>query len=175
MLCNFLGEPTFQQALRNYLKKYQYSNAETKDLWDALSAVSDHVGLLKFYSWFLFVCRILMKWCQAGRNRWAFRWFLFLNKSTAKIASLDYVNIVSLRVFLAEIYFFILQIVFFIDGGEDPENQIWQIPINICTASSPSEPKFKVLFTGREKEITISGIKPDEWVKVCLPWTYSKF
>ncbi|KAI1732802.1 peptidase family m1 domain-containing protein [Ditylenchus destructor] len=40
MLCNYLGMPTFQKGLRNYLKKFQYSNAETIDLWNALSEVS---------------------------------------------------------------------------------------------------------------------------------------
>uniref|UniRef100_A0A914C199 Aminopeptidase n=1 Tax=Acrobeloides nanus TaxID=290746 RepID=A0A914C199_9BILA len=134
MLCNFLGEPTFQKALRNYLKKYQYSNAETKDLWDALSAVSDHDINEMMSSWTKQMGFPLVSVSQQvdGENR-----------------------ILRLR-----------QHRFIADGGEDPANQIWQIPINICTASSPSEPKFKVLFTGREKEITISGIKSDEWVKL---------
>jgi aminopeptidase N len=31
---------TFFKGLQNYLKTYQYSNAETKDLWAALSKAS---------------------------------------------------------------------------------------------------------------------------------------
>ncbi|VDK73005.1 unnamed protein product [Onchocerca ochengi] len=40
MLCNYLGEETFQKGLRIYLKRFQYSNAVTDDLWDALSEAS---------------------------------------------------------------------------------------------------------------------------------------
>ncbi|CAI4226209.1 unnamed protein product [Auanema sp. JU1783] len=40
MLCYYLGEKTFQKGLRLYLKKYQYGNAVTVDLWDCLSEAS---------------------------------------------------------------------------------------------------------------------------------------
>ncbi|EPR79433.1 Peptidase M1 [Spraguea lophii 42_110] len=37
MVENYIGETNFQQRLQNYIKKYQYSNAESADLWNALS------------------------------------------------------------------------------------------------------------------------------------------
>ncbi|OHA17402.1 MAG: hypothetical protein A3H57_00930 [Candidatus Taylorbacteria bacterium RIFCSPLOWO2_02_FULL_43_11] len=40
MLANYLGEKDFKKGLQNYLKKHAYQNAETKDLWDALSLAS---------------------------------------------------------------------------------------------------------------------------------------
>jgi len=40
MLSSHLGTETFLLGVSNYLKKHQYSNATTKDLWDALSAAS---------------------------------------------------------------------------------------------------------------------------------------
>ncbi|KAL3079369.1 hypothetical protein niasHT_037699 [Heterodera trifolii] len=40
MLFNHLGEATFQKAIRDYLKKHQYANAETNDLWKSLSDAS---------------------------------------------------------------------------------------------------------------------------------------
>uniref|UniRef100_A0A0N4ZAG9 Aminopeptidase n=1 Tax=Parastrongyloides trichosuri TaxID=131310 RepID=A0A0N4ZAG9_PARTI len=40
MLYNYLGEPTFQKALRTYIKKHQYSNTVTQDLWNALTEAS---------------------------------------------------------------------------------------------------------------------------------------
>ncbi|CAB3411733.1 unnamed protein product [Caenorhabditis bovis] len=40
MLCYYLSEPVFQKGLRLYLKKFQYSNAVTQDLWTALSEAS---------------------------------------------------------------------------------------------------------------------------------------
>uniref|UniRef100_A0A914GSD8 Aminopeptidase n=1 Tax=Globodera rostochiensis TaxID=31243 RepID=A0A914GSD8_GLORO len=47
MLFTHLGELTFQKALRIYLKRHQYGNADTEDLWQSLSEASDiDVGAL---------------------------------------------------------------------------------------------------------------------------------
>lgn len=43
MLCYYLGEKTFQKGLQIYLKRFQYNNAVTRDLWDALSEASGQV------------------------------------------------------------------------------------------------------------------------------------
>lgn len=40
MLENFIGENNFRQGLHGYLKKHEYSNATTEDLWDALGSIS---------------------------------------------------------------------------------------------------------------------------------------
>ena len=40
MLAHYLGEKVFQKGLHAYLKKHQYSNAKTIDLWKALEEVS---------------------------------------------------------------------------------------------------------------------------------------
>ena len=40
MLQAYVGEANFQKGLSHYLKKHQYSNAETEDLWRALEKVS---------------------------------------------------------------------------------------------------------------------------------------
>ena len=40
MLASYLGAETFQKGLRSYLKKHQYSNAKTLDLWAALEKAS---------------------------------------------------------------------------------------------------------------------------------------
>ncbi|EPB77720.1 peptidase family M1 [Ancylostoma ceylanicum] len=40
MLFYYLGEPTFQAGLQLYLKKFQYDNAVTLDLWEALHEAS---------------------------------------------------------------------------------------------------------------------------------------
>ena len=41
MLEDYLGSKTFMQGIQKYLKKYEYGNCETLDLWTALSNVSD--------------------------------------------------------------------------------------------------------------------------------------
>ena len=40
MLENFIGENNFRQGLHNYLKKHEYSNATTEDLWNSLGSIS---------------------------------------------------------------------------------------------------------------------------------------
>lgn len=40
MLQQFLGNETFRDGLRVYMKRHKYQNAEADDLWDALSEVS---------------------------------------------------------------------------------------------------------------------------------------
>ncbi len=40
MIEHFLTEEVFEKGLSNYLKKFSYSNAETKDLWESLADVS---------------------------------------------------------------------------------------------------------------------------------------
>lgn len=40
MLENFIGQKNFQNGMHNYLKKHQYSNATTEDLWNSLGAAS---------------------------------------------------------------------------------------------------------------------------------------
>lgn len=40
MLVAYLGEETFRKGIHSYLKKFEYKNAVTNDLWDALELVS---------------------------------------------------------------------------------------------------------------------------------------
>ncbi|KAK9764313.1 hypothetical protein K7432_008285 [Basidiobolus ranarum] len=42
MLSAFLGEEVFLKGVRAYLKKHEYGNASTQDLWDSLSQESGH-------------------------------------------------------------------------------------------------------------------------------------
>ena len=41
MISDVLGIDKFLKGLRSYLKKYQFSNAATDDLWNSLSQVND--------------------------------------------------------------------------------------------------------------------------------------
>ena len=40
MLENFIGEDNFQKGLHRYLKKHEYANATTEDLWNSLGSIS---------------------------------------------------------------------------------------------------------------------------------------
>ncbi len=40
MLENFIGDDNFRKGLHSYLKKHEYANATTEDLWNSLGAIS---------------------------------------------------------------------------------------------------------------------------------------
>ncbi|XP_059089638.1 aminopeptidase N-like [Tigriopus californicus] len=46
MMANFLGIETFNKAITNYLKKYQYSNAAQDDLWNEITTTAIAEGQL---------------------------------------------------------------------------------------------------------------------------------
>ena len=51
MLVGYLGEDDFKRGIRSYLKKHAYSNATTKDLWEALGAASGKPVAEMMTSW----------------------------------------------------------------------------------------------------------------------------
>lgn len=53
---------------------------------------------------------------------------------------------------------------FIADGGEDPLNTIWQIPIQVITASSSNIQKF--LMSEKEQEFVVENVYEVDWIKV---------
>lgn len=51
-------------------------------------------------------------------------------------------------------------------GDECPS---WMVPISICTSEDAKCCKLKVLLDRPETTITVSGVGPDQWVKVRAP------
>ncbi|TMS23086.1 Puromycin-sensitive aminopeptidase [Larimichthys crocea] len=49
-------------------------------------------------------------------------------------------------------------------NGEDCPN--WMVPISICTSEDSKCTKLKVLLDRPETTITLSGVSPDQWVKI---------
>lgn len=41
MVMGLVGEDKMKESLSDYLTKFKYSNAEGKDLWDAINKVSE--------------------------------------------------------------------------------------------------------------------------------------
>ncbi|KJH43794.1 peptidase family M1 [Dictyocaulus viviparus] len=134
MLFNYLGESTFQAGLRLYLKKFEYDNAITLDLWDALSEASGQD-----------IAKLMSGWTkQMGYplitvTEW--------QQGTSRILKL------SQKRFIA-------------DGGDDPENTLWQVPINVCIGSNPSEIAGKFLLVDRNQEIEVPNVAEGDWVKL---------
>ena len=55
MLENFMGPENFRKGVSNFLRKYQFKNAVTQDLWDELSSVTSRT---------LDVSRIMDTWTR---------------------------------------------------------------------------------------------------------------
>lgn len=51
MLEQYLGEARFRDGIRHYLKRYQYDNTETNDLWDAIEQVTSEPARRIMDSW----------------------------------------------------------------------------------------------------------------------------
>lgn len=74
MMRGFLGEGSFRAGLRNYLKKYEFSNALQDDLWETMTEQAHKDGVLDFN---LTVKEIMDTWTvQAGYPVVHVRFFL---------------------------------------------------------------------------------------------------
>ncbi|WKX89353.1 hypothetical protein Q1695_008753 [Nippostrongylus brasiliensis] len=134
MLFHYLGEQTFQAGLRLYLKKFQYDNAVTLDLWECLREASGQD-----------IAKMMSTWTK--QMGYPVVTVSDRQKGTSRILTL------SQKRFLA-------------DGGEDTEHSLWQIPVNVCVGSNPTEVKGKFLLTEREQEIEVPNVAEGDWVKL---------
>lgn len=134
MLCYYLSEPVFQKGLRLYLKKFQYSNAVTQDLWTALSEASGQN-----------VNELMSGWTQQMG-------FPVLNVSQRQDGN-NRILTISQRRFIS-------------DGGEDPKNSLWQVPITVSVGSAPNDVKTRFLLKDKQQEFVVEGVAPGEWVKL---------
>ncbi|KAL3120399.1 hypothetical protein niasHT_005720 [Heterodera trifolii] len=143
MLFNHLGEPIFQKALRAYLERHQYANADTDDLWQCMSMASDGTDV------------------KALMSSWTQQMGFPLVSVEQRVLEGDRRELrLSQTRFLA-------------DGGPDEANNnpIWQVPFSIVTAADPTQAKAKFLLVKAEDTFILEGVKADEWVKVNFDFT----
>lgn len=55
---------------------------------------------------------------------------------------------------------------FFVDGSKDQENNLWVIPIQISSATSPDKEIFSSVMDEKRKEFVIKNISKNTWIKV---------
>lgn len=120
MMQNFLGEETFKEALKSYLKKFQYKNAVHDDLWDVMTTFGhEHDTLPKN----LTVKEIMDSWIvQAG----------YPVLSAIRKENDTSITISQQRYLLP-------------NGIPSNDTQTWYIPITFVTGANPSEdtvPKY---------------------------------
>ncbi|HJU27888.1 MAG TPA: M1 family aminopeptidase, partial [Candidatus Binataceae bacterium] len=123
MLEQFLGGEVFRKGISLYLKKHQYANTETGDLWDALQESSGEP-----------VRRLMDSWIfQQG--------FPIVSAETVDDGR-------ALK--LSQRRFFYLP-------PDNPEPQLWHVPIRVTVKTAAGVEAYKVLLTGEETRLDLPG------------------
>lgn len=123
MLEQFLGAEEFRKGISLYLRKHQYANTETGDLWDALQESSKEP-----------VRRLMDSWIfQQG--------FPIVSVETAADGR-------SLK---------ISQRRFFYLPPDNPEAQLWHVPIRATVKTDRGVEAYKVLLTAEQTTIDLPG------------------
>ncbi len=139
MLEHYLGADTFRNGLRIYIRRHQYANARTRDLWNALAEASGQP-----------VSEIMDTWTsQTG--------YPVLEASVNRAGD-------SIEVGLSQSRFLYDEIL-----GEDQsgDTSVWKVPLTARTASN-AEPA-RGLMESSESGLTLrpaSFGSSDEWIKV---------
>ncbi|XP_063710002.1 puromycin-sensitive aminopeptidase-like [Culicoides brevitarsis] len=108
MLHNFIGDADFRKGMNLYLTRHAYGNAETKDLWQALSECSNDKP----------VTRIMTNWV----DKIGFP-LVWVEKNEQK----DGKRVLTLK-----------QERFLADGSQTEDDTIWMIPLKVATAGNES-------------------------------------
>ena len=45
----------------------------------------------------------------------------------------------------------------------------WQVPVSISSSTNPRESVASTLLDQTSCTVTVNGVKPDQWIKVCSP------
>ncbi len=123
MLEQFLGAEVFRKGISAYLKKHQYNNTETGDLWDALEAASGEPVRSMMDTWIF----------QQG----------FPVVSAAPTADGHGLKISQRRFFFAP--------------PENPEPQLWHVPVMVRARTEQGVATHKLLLTEAETTLALPG------------------
>jgi puromycin-sensitive aminopeptidase len=123
MLEQFLGAEVFRKGISGYLKKHQYNNTETGDLWDALEVASDQPVRSMMDTWIF----------QQG----------FPVVSATPTADGNGLKITQRRFFFAP--------------PENPEPQLWHVPVMIRACTDKGVETHKILLTEAETTLQLPG------------------
>ena len=138
MLERFLGADKFQEGLQIYIKRHQYANARTRDLWNALGEASGQP-----------VADIMDTWTsQTG--------YPALEASVNRTGD-------SVEVQLSQSRFLYDEVL----GEDEPDDTVWKIPLTARTASN-AEPARQLMEAPESSialEPASYG-SDDEWVKI---------
>jgi len=123
MLEQFLGAGVFRKGISAYLKKHQYNNTETGDLWDALEAASGQPVRSMMDTWIF----------QQG----------FPVVSASPTTDGRGLKITQRRFYFAP--------------PENPEAQIWHVPVMVRARTDHRVATHKLLLTEAETKLQLPG------------------
>lgn len=136
MLNNYVSAPLFQLALQNYIDTYAYGNTITAQLWEQVSLVTG-----------LDISNLMYVW-------------------TSK-PGFPYVQITSMMADGMDSLLSLSQKRFFADGtSTDANNTVWNIPIAINCASSPTNAKWSLLMNQTTQTFRLPGAQAETWIKL---------
>ncbi|XP_055622223.1 aminopeptidase N isoform X2 [Toxorhynchites rutilus septentrionalis] len=135
MMSSFLGPDAFKAGIAEYLKKYQYDNAEQEDLWETLTMSGHKYGTLPDT---LDVKEIMDTWTlQPG-----------------------YPVITAQRIGAKQLR--ISQQRYLLPSKDSTDDTRWYVPITIVTKSSPSKDAIPALWLSYENKTIDVDIEADE-------------
>ncbi|MEA2649111.1 MAG: puromycin-sensitive aminopeptidase [Candidatus Binataceae bacterium] len=123
MLEQFLGAEVFRKGISAYLKKHQYNNTETGDLWDALEAASSQP-------------------VRSMMDTWIFQ------QGFPVVSAAPTTDGLGLK---------ITQRRFFFAPPENPEPQLWHVPVMVRARTDHGVATHKLLLTEAETTLQLPG------------------
>ena len=136
MACTILGKEKFREGLRSYMKKHQYKNTVTSDLWQSWSEVSG-----------IDVEAIMNSWTkQMG--------YPYLKVTNEKWSDTSVEITLEQNWFLADGS----------SPSSEDGDKTWTIPLLFATTSSVSD--VAVLMKAKSQTFTIPLSGPNDWLKI---------
>jgi puromycin-sensitive aminopeptidase len=123
MLEQFLGAEVFRKGISAYLKKHQYNNTETGDLWDALETASGQP-------------------VRSMMDTWIFQ------QGFPVVSAAPTTDGLGLK---------ITQRRFFFAPPENPEPQLWHVPVMVRARTDQGLATHKLLLTEAETTLQLPG------------------
>ena len=123
MLEQFLGAEVFRKGISAYLKKHQYNNTETGDLWDALETASGQP-------------------VRSMMDTWIFQ------QGFPVVSAAPTTDGLGLK---------ITQRRFFFAPPENPEPQLWHVPVMVRARTDHGVATHKLLLTEAETTLQLPG------------------
>ena len=140
MCASYIGQPAFRSGVSKYLANFEYSNAETNDLWNHLSNETTNLPVA--------LKDTMSTWTQQK----GFPLIKVLSEQSNGTSQVIKVT----------------QEKFSITGNVNSEekNAKWFVPISFITSNSPVEPVKSILLTEYSTQITIDGVSQSDWIKL---------